>query len=106
MKALADSIYTLRYQDADGNAISPQTATSDVGNDTLLTSGEDGYAVAKNGTYAFASRHDAIIHRIMEQGSVTCYLNLLSSYYDGDKLVETEKVTKVIVYAMPLFELN
>ena len=94
--------YTLRYQDADGNAISPQTATSDVGNDTLLTSGEDGYAVAKNGTYAF----DVAYKDVMEQGSVTCYLNLLSSYYDGDKLVETEKVTKVIVYAMPLFELN
>lgn len=94
--------YTLRYQDAAGNAISPQTTTSDVGSDTLLTAGEDGYAVAKDGTYAF----DIPYKDVVEQGSVTCYLSLTSSYYDGARLVETKKVTKVLIYAMPLFELN
>ena len=95
--------YRLQYTDANGNVISDTIATS-TPNGSLLNylSDEKMYQVQQNGTYTFQVPCETVLN----EGEAVYYLNVTSSYYAGTKEYTTSKVTKVVVYAMPLFSLH
>lgn len=95
--------YRLQYTDANGNVISDTIATS-TPNGSLLNYLSDGkmYQVQQNGTYTFQVPCETVLN----EGEAVYYLNVTSSYYAGTKEYTTSRVTKVVVYAMPLFSLH
>lgn len=95
--------YTLRYMDANGNTLTDTVETSSpVGALLSYTPDTKEYQVQQNGTYTF----NVPCQTVLEEGEAVYYLNVSSSYYAGNKEYTTSKVTKVCVYAMPLFSLH
>lgn len=95
--------YRVQYTDANGNVISDTIVTS-TPNGSLLQylADEKQYQVQQNGTYTF----QVPCEKVLNEGEAVYYLNVSSSYYAGTKEYTTSKVTKVVVYAMPLFSLH
>lgn len=95
--------YTLRYMDENGNTRTDTVETS-APTGALLNYMPDTneYQVQQNGTYTF----NVPCQTVLEEGEAVYYLNVSSSYYAGTKEYTTSKVTKVCVYAMPLFSLH
>lgn len=95
--------YHLQYIDANGNVLSNTIATS-TPNGSLLNylADEQMYQVQQNGTYTF----HVPCETVLRDGEAVYYLKVTSSYYAGTKEYTTSKVTKVVVYAMPLFSLH
>lgn len=95
--------YTLRYLDENGNVLTDTVETAAMSGALLnyLPDGKE-YQVQQNGTYTF----EVPCQTVLTEGEAVYYLNVSSSYYAGTKEYTTSKVTKVTVYAMPLFSLH
>lgn len=95
--------YALQYQNENGQALDTQVETAAVSEGALLKKDDAKkcYAVSLGGTYRF----EVPYQDIMEKGKVEYYLELKSSYMRGKDVIETQKVTKVVIYAMNLFPL-
>lgn len=95
--------YTLCYLDENGNVLTDMVETDAVSG-ALLNYLPDAkaYQVEQNGTYTF----EVPCQTVLTEGEAVYYLNVSSSYYAGTKEYTTSKVTKVTVYAMPLFSLH
>lgn len=95
-------VYTMRFLDAEGQVLMTQPVISD--NKTGKTVGytKSGYPVDKDGSYSF----EVPYKEIKDNGEADYYLELTSVYMKGDKPIETRRTTKVVIYAMPLFNLN
>lgn len=95
--------YYLQYQGQDGEALAaqPDTVAAD-GSRPLFLTDKNSYAVAADGKYSFSVPYK----EILENGKAEYFLELRSEYMTGGKLVETRKVTKAVIYAMPLFSLH
>lgn len=93
--------YYLQYQDSEGNPLQTQiyTETSD---GSQLQEEDGNYKVVAGGNYTFY----VPCQTILEEGEAVYYLDLSSLYQSGNEMLESHKVTKVIVYAMPLFSLH
>lgn len=95
--------YTLRYLDENGNVMTDAVETASMSGAILnyLPDTKE-YQVQQNGTYTFK----VPCQTVLTEGEAVYYLNVSSSYYAGTKEYTTSKVTKVTVYAMPLFSLH
>lgn len=95
--------YTLRYMNVNGVSLGDALETTAL-NGSLLTYMPDtmDYRVQQNGRYTF----EVPCQTVLTYGEAVYYMEVSSSYYAGTKEYTTSKVTKVTVYAMPLFSLH
>lgn len=94
--------YYLNFCDVEGNTLSqPPVVYDAAGNMVSMTN--QGYAVSRDGTYYFNVPYS----ELEEQGKITYYLNLVSSYMNQKNIeVKTSDTISVTVLEVPLFNLN
>lgn len=99
-----DRQYYLQYQGSEGEALArqPETTVTDGGTMLGRDDGRNCYVVSRGGSYSFQIPYQ----EVLEHGKAVYYLELRSEYASGTKTIETRKLTKVVVYAMPLFTLH
>lgn len=100
----ANRTYYLQYQDEDGEPLQNQISTLATDGTSMLQleESEKRYRISANGNYSF----EVPYREVLENGQAVYYLSLNMEYLGDNEVLETRKVTKVILYAMPLFSLH